>query len=157
MDTMLNEDGRYIYGNNERQVQQPPARQSASELYASVHHWRQLKNDIDARTQYSIESGISGDSKLWWLYHLYEFDFSRDLVFDVMYIASLNLFKNYTMKLFQEIEGHQNKHALLEMVTSCCNFVTEARTFELRQGQWPYDPISDHERYTTEEYQHFIL
>jgi len=156
-DSTLNEDGRYVYGNNARQVQHLPTRRTSFELHTSVCHWRVLKNNIDARTQHSMESRISGDSKLWRLYHLYNFDLSQDLVFDVMHIAGLNLFKNYTMKLFEDIEGHENKRTLLETVTSCCDFVTEARTFELKQGQWPYDPVNDHGRYTAKEYQHFVL
>jgi len=62
MDSTRNADGRYVYGNNVMQVQHPPARRSASELHASVRRWRTLKNDTEARTEHSMESGILGDS-----------------------------------------------------------------------------------------------
>ena len=61
MDSTQNADGRYIYGNNEWQAQHPPPRRSAIELHESVRKWRALKNDKEARTQHSMESGVSGD------------------------------------------------------------------------------------------------
>lgn len=97
-----------------------------------------------------------GESKLWHLYHLYRFDLSKDLVFDVMHIMGLNLFKNYTIIFFEDIGKHERKSDILDVVRSSCKSTTEARVGELKQSQWPRDPISHHETYTAEEYQKFV-
>jgi hypothetical protein len=36
-----------------------------------------------------MDSGVTDESKLWCLYHLYKFDLSCDLMFDVMHIACM--------------------------------------------------------------------
>jgi hypothetical protein len=75
------------------------------------------------------EGGMSGESLLWQLYHLYDFDISLDLVFDIMHIASLNLFKKYVEKLFLEmVEVSVN----LEDVKNLCSIIALERPYELR-------------------------
>src|ERR1700738_2892340 len=45
---------------------------------------------------------ITGISKLWQLYYMYEFNVSLDLVYDVMHILSLCILKKYVYKLKEE-------------------------------------------------------
>ena len=144
-------DGRYVYGDNENQFIHPPMRRIAKELSHSVNILTRLQNDKAAREEYNMESGVSGDSHLWRLYHLYRFDISWDLVFDVMHVFNLNMFKNYIIKFFQDIREHPKSKILSELVDATCASITKARTSELKQGQWPDDPINDHKMYTTEE------
>jgi len=150
-------DGQYVYGESERQCQHPPERRTAKELRHSVDTLIRLKNDKKARNEHSMDSRVTGDSQLWRLYYLNRFDLSRDLVYDIMHIANLNLFKNFMKKFFQDIREHEKAEALLELVDATCTSVTKVRTYELRQGQWPQDPINDHENYTAEECQHFVM
>ena len=100
-----------------------------------------LKNNKKTRSDHSVESNISGDSKLWRLYYLNKFDLSRDLVYDIMHVANLNLFKNFMIKFFQDIREHSKSDVLLELVEATCTFVTKVCTYELKQGQWPQDPM----------------
>ena len=150
-------DGQYVYSENERQFEHPPERQTAKELGQSVDTFIRLKNNKKARSDHSMESDISGDSKLWQLYYLNRFDISRDLVYDIMHVANLNLFKNFMIKFFQDICEHPKSDALLELVEATCTSITEVCTYELKQGQWPQDPINDHESYTTDECQLFVM
>jgi hypothetical protein len=46
---------------------------------------------------------IAGESPLWKLYHMYRFDLLLDLVFDVMHIGGLNMFKSYISDFFENI------------------------------------------------------
>jgi hypothetical protein len=96
---------------------------------------------------------ISGESLLWQLYHLYDFDISLDLVFDIMHITSLNLFKKYVEKVFLEmVEVDVN----LEDVKNLYSIVSLERPYELRQGRWPNNPVDLHSTYMAEENQHFF-
>ena len=72
---------------------------TARELFQGVREWNVHSDEPKERDRRSRVSGVSGESKLWRLYHLYGFDLSKDMVFDVMHIMGLNLFKNFT-KLF---------------------------------------------------------
>ena len=80
------------------QVHEPPPRHTSDKLFESVCKWKRAGTTV-AKEKISRETGISGESILWKLFHLYDFDHSNDLVFDLMHIAGLNLFKHYTSKL----------------------------------------------------------
>jgi hypothetical protein len=70
---------------------------------------------------------------------------------------NLNLFKNFIINFFEDIHLHPKADALLELIDKTCTNVSEVHTYELKQGQWPYDPINDHHNYTAEESQHFVV
>jgi hypothetical protein len=67
---------------------------------------------VDSRQMY-----ITGVSKLWRLYYLYEFDLSLDLVYDVMHILPLCLFKKYVCRLKEECHSRSSilEKALMEV------------------------------------------
>ena len=129
---------------------------TARELFQGVREWNVHSDEPEERDRRSRVSGVSGESKLWRLYHLYGFDLSKDMVFDVMHIMGLNLFKNFTKLFFEDIEKHELKSEIYDVVRSTCKSITEARVGELKQSQWPQNPINDHETYIAEEYQKFI-
>lgn len=74
------------------QVHKPPPRRTSDKLFESVREWKRADTTV-AKEKISRETGISGESILWKLFHLYNFDLSNDLVFDLMHIAGLNLFE----------------------------------------------------------------
>jgi hypothetical protein len=74
-----------------------------------------------------------------------------------MHVINLNLFKNFIIKFFEDIHLHPKADALLELMDKTCTNVTEVCTYELKQGQWPYDPINDHHNYAAEGCQHFVM
>jgi len=128
-------DGQYVYGQNEVQCVHPPEKRTAKELRHSMDTYIRLKNDKKSRDKHSMESGISGDSQLWRLYYLNGFDLSRDLVYDVMHVLNLNLFKNYIIKFFEDIYQHSKANVLLELIDKTCTNVTKVRPYKLKQGQ----------------------
>jgi hypothetical protein len=123
-------------------------------LFESVREWKRADTTV-AKEKISRETGISGESILWKLFHLYDFDLSNDLVFDLMHIAGLNLFKHYTTKLFNRVASLQDD-LLLDEVRKVCAQVNKSRPYELKQGRWPYDPIGRQSVYMAEENQKFI-
>lgn len=60
---------------------------------------------------------ITGVSKLWRLYYLYEFNISLDLVYDVMHILPLCILKKYVCKLKEECHSRGDilEKALVEV------------------------------------------
>jgi hypothetical protein len=82
-------DKTYVYGKNYEQSITPPVRRTAKDLFDSVFKLKTYESNPRGAEQYSMDSGVIGESKLWHLYHLYKFDLSRDLVFDVMHIAGM--------------------------------------------------------------------
>lgn len=136
------------------QVHDPPQRRTADQLFQSIRDWKRVDTTV-AKEIICRETGMSGESILWNLFHLYDFDLSNDLVFDVMHTASLNLFKHYTTKLFDELASLHDD-SLLDEVRKVCVRVSNSRPYELKQGRWPYDPIGRHSTYMAEENQKFI-
>ena len=61
------------------------------------------------------------------------------------------------IKFFQDICEHPKSNVLLELVEATCTSITKVRTCELKHGQWPQDPINDHESYTADECQLFVM
>jgi len=146
------QSGHYVYGNNRQQILNPPHRRSSDELFATVRQWKQAPTG-PAKEMILQEGGISGESILWRLFHLYDFDISLDLVFDVMHITSLNLFKNYISKLFFEMK---EVGVNMKEVKHTCLAVSRVRPYELRQGRWRNNPIDLHTTYMAKENQLFV-
>ena len=94
-------DGRYVYGRNREQFCVPPPPRNSTELWTAVNEWIKIPWSQHAALKIHCHgTGITGESPLWQLYHLYKFDISKDLVYDVMHMAGLNIFKTYIKKLF---------------------------------------------------------
>lgn len=88
------------------------------------------------------------------LYELYGFDISKDLVFDIMHILALNLFKKYTKSLFEGSSNQQKK-----IIDACTREATLAVPKTLKhQGRWPSTmPSQHHNMFTAEEHQKFVM
>lgn len=96
-------------------------------------------------------AGLSGESVIWRLYELYSFNLSTDLVYDVMHILSLNLFKKFISSL---IKGSTN-----DMKRAIDVAVTEAfkvAPCSIRYGRWPKVPSKYYASFKAEENQKFI-
>ena len=145
------QSGHYVYGNNRQQILDPPHRRSSDELYATVRRWKRAP--IGPAKESILQGGISGESVLWNLFHLYDFDINLDLVFDVMHIISLNLFKTYTSKLFSKMK---EVGVNMEEVQQTCLAVSRVWPYELRQGRWLNNPVDLHTTYMAEENQLFV-
>lgn len=109
------QDGRYVYGENLMQIYNPPNLRTWEQLVKSVNEWKK-KLSLQEKKRYGMDTCIAGESPLWRLYHMYRFDLSLDLVFDVMHIGGLNIFKSYIANLFQDI----NIIGCNEDVMWCC-------------------------------------
>jgi hypothetical protein len=105
------------------------------------------------RTKHGQATGISGESSLWRFYHLYRFDPSLDLVYDVMHLGRLNIFKTYIQKLCAWIGEDVEKR---KKVQKMCDVVEQTRPRELKGGRWPSNPFEYHHLYTSEENQKIV-
>lgn len=147
-------DGRYVYGHNRKHIFYPPQKRSAAQLWQAVRGLNRLPSNIrSAITVHGLTTGISRESPLWELYHLYGFDLSLDLVYDVMHIMGLNIFKSYIKNLIIWIDNDADrKIKVLEM----CRAVEKARPRELRGGRWPNELFEHSNSFMAEENQKFI-
>lgn len=141
----------YVYDQNLIQIFTPPQKRSSKELFDSLCKWKSIPEG-GRKKEFARDSGIAGESPLWRFYHLYGFDMSLDVVFDVMHVAGLNIFKNYNIVLFKEIEL-QNCTRDVEKI---CDIVEKERPHQLRSGRWPYKPVQNHARYKAEEHKLFV-
>lgn len=98
------------------------------------------------------DAGLSGISILWKLFHLYGFDISKDLVYDVMHILSLNLFQKYIRKLISNASTTM-KRAIDKAVKEVANAIPKTI---LNAGRWPYTPSKHYKMFKAEECQKFI-
>ena len=142
----------YVYGQNLRQILGSTQQRTSKELYENLCKWWKKPEGFQ-RQEFGKNSGISGESPLWRFYHLYKFDMSLDIVFNVMHTACLQLFKYYTTKLFKKIVRVQ----CTQDVENICVAVQKARPRELRLGRWPYKPIKTHTRYIAKDLKLFVM
>ena len=92
-------------------------------MWQDVRGWNRLPPyPKSAFTSHGQRSGVCRESPLWVLYHLYGFDLSVDLVYDVMHIMGLNNFKTYIKNLFTWIGDNINKQ---RTVSKMCTIVEE--------------------------------
>jgi hypothetical protein len=141
----------YVYDQNLRQALVVPQQRSSQELFESLCMWKSKPEGIQKK-QFSMNTGISGESPFWRFYHLYGLDMSRDFVFDVMHVAGLNIFKNYNLQLFNEIR----LTGCTSDVEVISDAVEKARPHELKSGRWPYRPVETHTGYKAEEHKLFV-
>ena len=76
--------------------------------------------------------GLSVESIVWKLHDLYGFNISLDLVYDVMHILLLNLFKKYISSL---IKGSTND--LMKQIDGVVEEVFKLSPNSVYFGQWP--------------------
>ena len=147
------QDGHYVYGHNREQIHHPPERRNIAQMWQDVCGWNRLPPYPKSTfTSHGQRTGVCGESPLWVLYHLYRFDLSVDLVYDVMHIMGLNIFKTYIKNLFTWIGDDINKQT---RVSKMCTAVEESRPRELRGGRWPNDPFEYRNSFMAEENQKF--
>jgi hypothetical protein len=96
------QEGRYVYGENLLQIHRAPEKRTSKELLESLNEWKKIPS-LEEKNRYGRDTGIAGESPLWKLYHMYRFDLSVDLVFDIMHIRGLNMFKSYISDFFEHI------------------------------------------------------
>jgi hypothetical protein len=60
-----------------------------------------------------MNSKVSKRSKFGRLYHLYSFDLSPDVVYDIMYILNPNMLNFFIKHLFGDIQDQPNNNCLL--------------------------------------------
>ena len=140
-----------MYGENLLQIHGAHEKQTSKELLESLNE-RKRKPSLEEKNRYGRDIGIAGESPLWKLYHMYRFGLLMDLIFDVMHIGGLNMFKSYISYFFEHI------HIINcdEKVAKFCNVIVAARPHELRTGMWPYNPVEYHHTFKAKENQKFI-
>jgi hypothetical protein len=95
-----------------------------------VCEWK-FEEDVREKKEIAMRYGIYGESPLWRLYHLYGFNLSCDLVFDVMHICSLNIFKSYIHKFFEWIARYEDVNMEQRVRDICLTPKHLRRTFWL--------------------------
>ncbi|MCO5612374.1 hypothetical protein L7F22_066641 [Adiantum nelumboides] len=147
----VNGTQRYVYNNNRYQGRYPPPKRNVDEL------WHALKMSKRCLTKEKAEDtlrdgGLAGESVLWRLYHLYAFDISKDLVFDVMHILSLNLFQKYIKHLMSSTSTQVKRR-----IDIAINEVAQAIPKPiLHGGRWPKNASVHFKMFKAEECQKFI-
>ncbi|MCO5594524.1 hypothetical protein L7F22_048556 [Adiantum nelumboides] len=147
----VNGTQRYVYNNNRFQGRYPPPKRNVDEL------WHALKMAKRCTTKEKAEDtlrdgGLAGESVLWRLYHLYAFDISKDLVFDVMHVLSLNLFQKYIKHLMSSASTQVKRRiniAINEVAQSIPKPI-------LHGGRWPKNASVHFKMFKAEECQKFI-
>ena len=156
MSQYLNVEDRVIgavqYTNNRYQSRNPPPIRTVNSMYHYTNSWKEASTDGE-RLQVSNLGGITGDSPLWRLYHMYGFDISRDLVFDVMHTLSLNVFKKYVETFIERIGHNQSRKTEIE---NALNLIGTMRPKGLGQ-RWPKNPTTRLGFFKAEEYKNFVL
>ncbi|MCO5578587.1 hypothetical protein L7F22_032431 [Adiantum nelumboides] len=147
----VNGTQRYVYNNNRFQGRYPPPKRNVDEL------WHALKMSKRCLTKEKAEDtlrdgGLAGESVLWRLYHLYAFDISKDLVFDVMHVLFLNLFQKY-IKHLMSFTSTQVKRRIYIAI----NEVAQAIPKPILHGwRWPKNASVHFKMFKAEECQKFI-
>ena len=91
------------YFDSRRQCMYPSNSRIAVATLESIQVWRELPEGKE-KNLIAREAGISSPSCLWCLYDLYGFDVLHDLVYDIMHILSLCIFKKYVHLLVKYAE-----------------------------------------------------
>ena len=142
--------GLVEYHDNRKQHRYPPIVRTMEDTAVALANWRQLPEGKE-KDLLGREAGISSHSILWRLHALYGFDILRDIVYDVMHILALCIFKKYVHMLVQYGEQHgraKDIDAALYAVKHCRPQGLGAR--------WPRN-ISSLGYYKAEEYQLFVM
>lgn len=142
------------YYNNRKQSRYPAEKRTVRRTYEAALQLRIASNARD-RDRYSREGGISSYSRLWRLYELYGFDLSRDLVYDVMHILPLCIFKKYIESFAKSLVPTNQKPARQKFELALKE-ATKSRPLAM-EGRWPKDPIQRSGYLRAEEHVRFIL
>ncbi|MCO5548762.1 hypothetical protein L7F22_002224 [Adiantum nelumboides] len=143
--------GRYVYDRNRYQGRYPPEKRKVQDMWDAIRAskrcaTKERKEDVLRNT------GLSSVSILWRLYHLYGFDISRDLVYDVMHILSLNLFQKYIRKMMFTASTSV-KRKIDQTVKDVAKSIPKTI---LNSGRWPYNPSKHYKMFKAEECQKFF-
>lgn len=142
--------GIIVYGNNRFLHWFSPAKcdlkdtQDAAERYA-------LRETEVARLRISHEHGINQVSPAWRLSDTFGFCLISDLVYDVMHVFPLNVFKTYVSNLMKSLTPSQMtvlEKALAEVIV---------RKPKGLDGRWPKDPRDRLGYFKAEEYTRFVI
>lgn len=142
---------RYVYDENRRQGRYPAQKRVAEEMWQSIRLSKRATLK-EKKEEVLRDAGLSGESILWKLYHLYGFDISKDLVYDVMHVLSLNLFQKYIRKLMVDASISMKRvidKAVKEVAAAIPKTILNA-------GRWPHKPSKHYKMFKAEECQKFI-
>ncbi|MCO5595320.1 hypothetical protein L7F22_049361 [Adiantum nelumboides] len=142
--------GRYVYDRNRYQGRYPPEKRKVQDMWDAIRASNRCATK-ERKEDVLRNAGLSGVSILWRLYHLYGFDNSRDLVYDVMHILSL-LFQKYIKKLMFTASTSM-KRKIDQIVKDVAKFIPKTI---LNSGRWPYNPSKHYKMFKAEECQKFV-
>lgn len=144
-------DDRYVYDANRFQGRHPPKKRRVEDMWNSMRLSKRCMTR-EKREDVLREGGLSGESRLWRLYHLYGFDVSKDLVYDSMHILSLNLFQKFIKKLMSTASTSMKKEidkAVKEVEVAIPKNI-------INTGRWPRHPSRHYKMFKAEDCQKFI-
>jgi hypothetical protein len=142
--------GLVEYFDSGRQGRYPLSSRTAVTTLESIQVWRELTEGKE-KNLIARETGISSASCLWRLYDLYGFDVLHDLVYDIMHILSLCVFKKYVHILVKYAE----ERGLSKDVDEAMTTMRKIRPLDIG-ARWPRS-ISSLGYYKAEEYQIFVM
>ncbi|MCO5602802.1 hypothetical protein L7F22_056941 [Adiantum nelumboides] len=143
--------GRYVYDRNSYQGRYPPKKRKVQDMWDAIRASKRCATK-ERKEDVLRNAGLSGVSILWQLYHLYGFDISRDLVYDIMHILSLNLFQKYIRKLMFTASTSM-KRKIDQIVKDVAKSIPKTI---LNSGRWPYNPSKHYKMFKAEECQKFV-
>ena len=142
--------GLVEYFDSRRQGRYPSSSRTTVATLESIQVWRELPEGKE-KNLIAREAGISSASCLWRLYDLYGFDVLHDLVYDIMHILSLCVFKKYVHLLVKYAE----ERGLSKEVDEAMATMRKIRPLDVG-ARWPRS-IYSLGYYKAEEYQIFVM
>lgn len=142
--------GQVVYGDNRYLGRHPPAKR---DLATTRHAANSLEHCIGRteRVNLTQESGISHKTKALRLFDTFGFCPINDLVFDVMHVLALNLFKTYVENLMHNLSSSEKR--ILEQALA----EVTAKKPKALDGRWPKDPTNRLGYFKAEGYARFML
>ena len=142
---------RYVYGHNRFQGRYCIEQRHVEDLQKSIKKSKRCPT-MEKAEEALRDAGLSRESVLWRLYYAYGFDISKDLVYDVMHVLSLNLFQKYVKKMMlsasPRVKGGVDI-AIKKVASSIPKTILHA-------GRWPNNASKHYKIFKAEECEKFI-
>lgn len=142
---------RYVFDQNRFQARHIPEKRNVEDMWTALCNAKRCATK-EGKEDILRDAGLSGQSSLWRLYHLYAFDISKDLVYDIMHILSLNLFQKYIRKMMSKASTH-TKRDIDNAVKVVAGTIPKSI---LNAGRWPKNPSRHYKMFKAEECQKFV-
>ena len=119
MEDISTDRGKILYEQNKKHARFNPPWRTAENLLEALTNWRYMPKGAE-RARLERLGGISRHFIMWRLYDLYGFNLSTDLVYDIMHVLALCIFKKYVhlfVKNMTEMERESELEETLHIIS----------------------------------------